>query len=305
MFKLALIQMLVEAGRKRQNLDRALRLIDQAAGMGAAVVLLPEAMNLGWTHPSARTEAEAIPQGESCVALCAAAKKHQIYLCAGIVERAAGQVYNSAVLIDPGGRVILLHRKLNELGIGHDLYAQGDRLGVAHTSLGTIGVMLCADAFARGQVVSRTLGLMGADIILSPSAWAVPADHENQKEPYGGLWLENYGPVARDFRLWIAGVSNVGWINEGPWQGRKCIGCSLLVGPTGAKVLEGPYGHEAETILYADIKLEPRPARGDDWEHHWKDTPLSVTPAESQIPETGLTHGKARNDQTVDRPTAR
>jgi hypothetical protein len=34
----------------------------------------------------------------------------------------------------------------------------------------------------------------------------------------------------------------------------------------------GPYGHDADTILYADIQLTPRPARGEGWERVW-DTP--------------------------------
>jgi predicted amidohydrolase len=140
---------------------------------------------------------------------------------------------------------------------------------VAHTSVGAVGVMICADAFARGQVITRTLGLMGAEIILSPCAWAVPAEHDQQKEPYGKLWLDNYQPVARDFAMWIAGVSNVGWMVDGPWAGRKCIGCSLLIGPDGAVVLQGPYGHEAERILYASVKLKPRAAQGTGWEKVW------------------------------------
>ena len=269
MFKLALIQMLVEGGRKSSNVRRAVERIGGAAGNGAQIVVLPEAMNLGWTHPSAETEADEIPDGASCSALCDAARQNQVYVCAGLVERAGDRVFNSAVLIDPHGQVILHHRKLNELEIGHEFYAQGDRLGVAQTPLGAFGVMICADAFARGQIVGRTLGLMGADIILSPCAWAVPADHDHQKEPYGKLWLDNYCPVGRDFRLWIVGVSNVGWLTAGPWQGRKCIGCSLVVGPNGNPVLMGPYGVDAETILYADIRLEPRPARGDGWEKVW------------------------------------
>ena len=266
-----MLQMRVEPGQRRANLAHATDWIGRAAGAGASVVLLPEAMTLGWTHPSARTEAEAIPDGPSCSVLGEAARQHGVYLCAGLIEQAEGRVFNSAVLLDPSGRVVLLHRKLNELEIGHDLYAQGDRLGVVTTPLGTLGLMLCADAFARGQVVSRTLGLMGADVILSPSAWAVPADHDNQAAPYGQLWRDNYGPVAREFRLWIAGVSNVGWIRGGPWDGRKCIGCSLLVGPTGEPVVMGPYGDAAEAILQADVTPWPRPARGEGWERFWRE----------------------------------
>jgi predicted amidohydrolase len=123
--------------------------------------------------------------------------------------------------------------------------------------------MICADAFARGQVLARSLALMGTEVILSPCAWAVPADHDSARDPYGQLWRDNYGPVARDFRIWIAGTSNVGALTTGPWAGRKCIGCSLLVGPDGNEVLMGPYGENAEAILYADVTPVRRPARGD------------------------------------------
>jgi len=267
--------MLVEGGNKASNLRRAEERIAQAACQGAQMVLLPEALNLGWTHPSAFAEADAIPGGESCSRLRASACAHRVYICAGLIERAGDSIYNSAVLFGPDGGILLFHRKLNELEIGHSLYAQGDRLGVVHTPLGTLGVMICADAFARGQVVSRTLGLMGADLILSPSAWAVPPDHDNDREPYGQLWLDHYGPVARDYHLWIAGASNVGPITAGPWQGRRCIGCSLVVGPDGQAVLKGPYGEQADALLFADLRFQPRPARGDGWETFWRSAPLT------------------------------
>jgi predicted amidohydrolase len=265
MFKLALVQMRVVGGAAQVNLARAVAGIDEAAAAGAQVVLLPEAMTLGWTHPSAVTLAEAIPDGESCQTLMAAASRHGVYVCAGLLERSGDQVFNAAVLIDPAGNIVLLHRKLNELEIAHGLYAQGDRLGVVDTPFGRFGVMICADAFAPGQMVSRTLALMGADVILSPSSWAVSTAHDNIRDPYGSLWLEQYGAVARDFQIWIAGVSNVGPLTAGPWQGQQCIGCSLVVDPTGAAALTGPYGVEADGVLYADIAPVPRPARGTGW----------------------------------------
>lgn len=269
MFKLALAQMRVDGGERERNLDRACQCLADAAARNAQVVVLPEALDFGWTHGAARRKAGAIPDGASCRRLRQAAAEHAVFVCAGLVERDGDRLFNAAVLIDPRGEVILHHRKLNELEIAHGLYAQGDRLQAARTPLGTFGVMICADAFARGQIVSRTLGLMGADVILSPCAWAVPADHDNAKEPYGQLWLDHYRPVARDFRLWIAGVSNVGPLTEGPWKGRKCIGCSLLIDPEGEVAAKGPYGENEETILYADIEPRPRPARADGWQGVW------------------------------------
>jgi len=268
-FRLALVQMRVDGGRKEENLSRAEERIAEAAQGGARIVLLPEALTLGWTHPSARHEAEPIPEGGSFQRLRECARRHSVYVCAGLVERDGHWIFNTAVLVGPAGELLLQHRKINELEIGHACYDLGDRLQVVATPLGTFGLMICADAFARGQVLARSLALMGADMILSPCAWAVPADHDQAREPYGQLWRDNYGPVARDFSIWIAGTSNVGWITDGPWAGRKCIGCSLLVGPEGRQILMGPYGVEADVILYADLNLVPRPAQGAGWVRRW------------------------------------
>ena len=249
--RIALAQMSVEPGHKQANLARAEHWIARAAAQKADIVLLPEALSLGWTHPSAREEADEIPGGESCARLQRAARQHGVFICAGVVERAGDVLFNAAVLLAPAGDLLIHHRKIFELDIAHDLYARGDRLSVAETKFGRLGVMICADGFAPGQSISRALALMGARTILSPCAWAVPADHDNAREPYGRLWLDNYGPVARDFAMTIAGVSNVGPITAGPWQGRKCIGNSLVIGPDGKERARGPYG--AEALLLQEI----------------------------------------------------
>ena len=163
------------------------------------------------------------------------------------------KIYNAAVLIDSSGRVLIHHRKIHELDIAHPLYSRGDRLSVVETPFGKIGVMICADGFAPGQSISRALALMGARYILSPCAWAVPADHDNTREPYGKLWIDNYGAVTRDFEVTIAGASNVGPITAGPWQGRKCIGNSLVIGPGDKELARGPYGENAEAMLNVEI----------------------------------------------------
>lgn len=265
MFTLAMVQMLVEGGEPERNRTRAASRIGHAAASGAQVVLLPEAMDIGWTHPATRELAEPLATGRTSSMLRDLAMTHGLYVGAGLVENESSRVYNSAIIVDPQGKIILHHRKLNELDIGHACYDQGDHLGVAQTPLGTFGLMICADGFAQDCVITRSLGYMGAQVILSPCAWAVPADHDNTSTPYGQLWRDSYSPTAKQFQLWIAGVSNVGPLTAGPWQGRRCIGCSLLVGPDGQHVLQGPYGETAETILYANITPQPRSARGTQW----------------------------------------
>ena len=62
---LALVQMTVEGGEPINNIARAKRLIKEAAQNNAQIVLLPEAMDLGWTDPSALTKALPIPEGDT------------------------------------------------------------------------------------------------------------------------------------------------------------------------------------------------------------------------------------------------
>lgn len=176
------------------------------------------------------------------------------------------RVYNAAVLLDRSGALLRKHRKLNELDIGHRFYAQGDSLAVVETEFGGLGLLICADASAKNLTVARSLGQMGADVLLSPCAWAVPADHDNARAPYGEPWRSAYGAAAREFSMPIFGVSSVGSIDDGPWAGRKCIGSSLAVDAAGREILQGPYGEDAESLILVEVIPVARPARGTSQE---------------------------------------
>src|SRR5438128_8472622 len=106
-------QILVEGGRPKANLDRAVDAVRQAASRGCRLVVLPECLDLGWTDPSARTLARPVP-GPHADALTRAARDAGVYVAAGLVERAGDRLYNAAVLVSPAGEVLLHHRKVNE-----------------------------------------------------------------------------------------------------------------------------------------------------------------------------------------------
>jgi predicted amidohydrolase len=267
--KLAMAQMLVEGGEKQSNLNRAVARIEEAAKNKADIVLLPEAMDLGWTHSAAKTEAEPIPEGSTFKILSDAAKKNNIYVCAGIIEKDGTRTFNAAVLINRKGELILKHRKINELDIAHNLYDQGDRINVCETEFGTIGLLICADASSKDYILPRSMGYLGADLILLPCSWAVKPDYDNNKEPYGGMWHDSFTSVCKEFNLNIASVSNVGKITDGPWKDWNCIGNSIFVGNGGADETVLPYGLNADTIVYKDVKMVPRPGRGTTWYKYW------------------------------------
>jgi predicted amidohydrolase len=260
-FRVGMAQTLVEGGRPDANLDRAVAAIHTAAELGCRLVVLPECLDFGWTDPSARGSAQPIP-GPHFDQLAGAAKEARTHVAAGLVERAGPRLFNAAVLIDPNGELLLHHRKINELDIALDLYTVGDRLGVIQTELGMLGMSICADNFSDSLAIAHVLCRMGAQVILSPSAWAVDADHDNDRDPYGKLWLDAYKELTRLYDVTVIGVSNVGPITGGPWRGRKCIGCSLAVGPGGQVLARGPYGEAAEAVVCVEVIPRSPIARG-------------------------------------------
>jgi len=262
-YQIGMAQVQVEGGQPQANLGRAVCAIAQAASQGCRLVVLPECLDLGWTDPSARDLAQPIP-GPHADRLAQAARAHKLYVAAGLVERSGQRLYNAAILLGPSGEILLHHRKINELDIALDLYSIGDRLGVVETDLGILGLNICADNFSNSLAIGHVLARMGAQVILSPSAWAVDADHDNAREPYGQLWRDSYTQLARLYDVTVIGVSNVGGITGGPWKGRKCIGCSLVVGPGGEILAQGPYGEQAEALVCVQVQVQPPVARGTD-----------------------------------------
>src|SRR5687768_6058732 len=126
--RVGLAQIRVDGGDPEANLTRAEQAIEALAASGCDLIVLPECLDLGWTHPSARDLAQPIP-GANVERLSQAAAKGNVFVAAGLVERAGDKLFNAAVLLNPQGEIILHHRKVNELDIGLDLYSVGDRLG--------------------------------------------------------------------------------------------------------------------------------------------------------------------------------
>jgi predicted amidohydrolase len=227
-------------------------MVAAAAKAGCDVVVLPECLDFGWTDPTAKERAHPIP-GPNSNRLAKVAKANSIHVVAGLVEREGDRLFNCAVLLSPQGELLGKHRKINELDFAREIYSTGSSVSVVDTELGKVGLSVCADNFPENLEFARAQCRMGARYLLSPCAWAVPANHDNLHEPYGGLWKRAYAEITHDFQVTMVGVTNVGWIAEGPWKGRKCIGCSLAMGPGGQILAEAPYGEEAEVLTVVEV----------------------------------------------------
>ena len=253
--RVGMCQLLVKAGAVDDNLARARALLARAREERCDVALLPECLDLGWTHPEAPRRAQPVPGPVSDV-LAEAAREHGIWVVAGLTERAGGRTFNTSVLLDERGQIRLKHHKINELDIAWDIYTRGTSLDVADTPFGRVGITICADNSPASVELGLALGAMGAQLILSPCAWAVDSDHDNEKEPYGrDVWDPAYTILAEKRSLATVGVSNVGRLEIGPWKGRYCIGSSLAMGFDGTVLARAPYGVEAETMMAVDVPL--------------------------------------------------
>jgi predicted amidohydrolase len=253
-------QLLVEGGEPYRNLERAAEMIQQASEKKCHIVLLPECLDLGWLHPSARTESKTIPGPYSDI-LCNAAKKHKIYVCAGLTESANNRIYNSAVFIDPEGNILLKYRKINELVIAQEFYSIGDSLAVLETPFGIVGLNICADNYIDSLTIGHTLARMGAQIIFSPSAWTVDFSVTNEGDPYGEKWVKPFSILAKLYNLVIVSTTSVGVIVGGAYEGKKSIGCSLAVNKDGV-IAQGTYNEFASELIIANINIPERPEKG-------------------------------------------
>ncbi|MCA9405545.1 MAG: carbon-nitrogen hydrolase family protein [Candidatus Omnitrophica bacterium] len=258
--KIGMGQLLVEGGEPDRNLERAQKMIREAAALQCDLILLPETLDLAWTHPSAKTEAEPIP-GKYSDLLANQARENKIYVCAGLTERDGDKVYNSAVLIDADGNILLKYRKINVLEVGQEFYQIGDRLGVVETPFGIIGVNICADNYIDGICIGHTLARMGAQIILSPSSWTVDYSITEEDDPYGEKWMKPYTTLAKFYNLVIVGTTSVGYIVGGPYEGKKMIGCSLAVRKEGV-LAKGDYNEFAGKLIPVEFSVPARKEKG-------------------------------------------
>lgn len=259
--KIGMIQMRVEFHDPQKNLSHAQELVAQAAAQGADICILPECMDLGWATPNAPAMAEPVP-GKISEQLSAIARRHNVWIVSGLTEQEDDKVYNCAVLIRPDGCIAAKHRKINILTDVEYMYQVGDRLTVTQTPYGKIGVSICADNLSPSLCLGHSLARMGAEIILSPCAWAVTPDRDPLKQPYGQEWHEPYHILASRYGIPVIGVSNVGAMPVGEWAGWQAIGNSIAYDSDGRCASVLPYGPDAECVQVVEVTIQPPRATG-------------------------------------------
>lgn len=251
--KIGLAQLLVEGGEPERNFIRAEKLVKEAADKKCNIVLLPETIDFAWTHPSAKIECLPIP-GKHSDFFCQLAIKHKIYICVGLTEKREEKRYNTAILIDDKGEIILKFSKINLLVVEHDYYEVGSTLNVVSTPFGKIGLNICADNYSESVVIGHTLARMGAQIILAPASWTVEYSITEEDDPYADKWIKPLSSIAKLYNVLFCTTTSVGYIVGGPYEGKKMVGCSLVVNKDGI-LKQGQFNEFAGELIVVEAEV--------------------------------------------------
>lgn len=253
MFRIACVQMEPTIGDLEGNRRESNRLIREAAGNGAKFIVLPEAAAAGYMfrdRSEAMSMAEEIPSGPACTQWLELCRELDVWIVAGLTEKEDEEVYNSAVLLSPGG-YIGKFRKVHLWNDEKDIYGPGQEFPVFETELGRIAIAICYDAWFPETFRSASLG--GADLLVMPCNW-VPVPQQPSGTVMANMMCQT---GAHSNHLFVAAASRVG-----VERGQDFVGCSIVVGPDGWPVA-GPASRDQPEIVYADI--DPLGTREERW----------------------------------------
>ena len=215
-------------GDRAGNFVRAENAIGEAKKAGAEIACFPETVILGWVNPDAHKRACPIPGADSD-RFCRLAADYDIHLCVGLEEKDGRRLYDSAVLIDSTGQILLKHRKINILAeLMRPPYTAGDGVNAAETKFGRIGLLICADTH-ESKILKRMAALK-PDLLLVPYGYAA---EENEWPKHGKQLLKVIRNTATQTAACVVGTNLVGEITKGPWKGRVYGGQSAAVDKTG------------------------------------------------------------------------
>jgi predicted amidohydrolase len=180
-FLAAAAQMTSTADRAA-NLATALRLVEQAADLGAKLVGLPENFSFMGRDEERIAGAETL-EGPTISAMREVARRRGVYVLAGSIPEkvdAPGKTANTSVLVADDGSIAAAYRKIHLFDVAipdgaryaeSETVAPGDRVVVAPTPLGRIGLSVCYDL--RFPELYRRLAAEGADLLCVPAAFTL------------------------------------------------------------------------------------------------------------------------------------
>jgi nitrilase len=249
------------------TLERFGRLLAEAGGHGARLVVFPEAFIGGYPKGATfgavvgersaegrllfaryRRCAVEVP-GETLEAIRAEVARHGVHAVVGVVERDRGTLYCSALLLGPDGTLLGHHRKLLPTGTERLIWGRGEACDVAviATGIGRIGLAICWESYLplyRMALYQQQVQIYCAPTVDGRETWTASMRH-----------------IAVEGRCFVLSANQfaTGRDYPGDWPGggRDAVlirGGSCIIDPLG-QVLAGPSFDRADMLL-ADLDLD-------------------------------------------------
>jgi predicted amidohydrolase len=154
-----------------ENLQDMIDVINKAGEVRPDVVLLSELVYESYYKDRMKL-AQPVP-GPLTEKIGEYAAKHNTYVIFSMNELAGDIIYNTAVIIGRDGKVCGKYRKIHlPLNEAEDGTSPGDMPGIFDLDFGRIGIIICYDQMFPES--SRTLALMGAEVIFNPTTGEDP-----------------------------------------------------------------------------------------------------------------------------------
>ncbi|WP_280769212.1 nitrilase-related carbon-nitrogen hydrolase [Salipaludibacillus daqingensis] len=242
MLKIAGVQMFSDDLQVSKNKQKAIELVKEAANNGAKMICLPELWVTGYNlKKEDLSNLAETHDGETVNTFKKLAKQLGVVLVIpfleseNMIDTKKQSYYISAAIIDCDGSIVGVYRKSMLWGTEKNIFTAGEKVyEVYHTSLGSIGVLICYDI--EFPEPARALALKGAQLIFVPSVWSFEAEPR---------WDIQLPARALDNSLYIFGINT---------YGNNSCGKSKLLDPNGSLLTCAP--KYKEEIIYGNIDFQ-------------------------------------------------
>jgi len=257
------------------SLDKAIRLIEDAARQGAALIAFPEVWLPGypwwiWTESPAGGMRfvqgyceNAMVYGDAHFSrLCRAAAQHRIHVVMGYVERVGGTLYLSQATIDDNGTCLSNRRKLKPTHVERAVFGEGDGsdLVVVDTVLGKVGALNCAEHLQPLSKYAMYAQHEQVHVAAWPSFSVYPGAAFQLSAAANNAASQVYALEGQCFVLAPCAIVDPtmhALLVDTPEKAKLLLqggGYAMIYGPDGAPLCE-PIAPDKEGILYAEVDL--------------------------------------------------
>ena len=248
-----------------ENIAKADKLVREAAGRGANVVLLPELFERPYFCQERRYDyyeyATPLADNPAVNHFKKVAAELGIAMPISFYEKDVTVLYNSIAMIDADGSVLGVYRKTH---IPDDHFYQekfyftpgNTGFKVWDTKFGKIGVGICWDQWF--PEAARSMALLGAEILLYPTAIGSEPVLDTDSMPHWRRCMQGHSgsnlmPVAAANRIGTESVTPCP-DNNNQSSSLKFYGSSFITDGTGAIVADG--SRDREEVLTATFDLD-------------------------------------------------